>query len=348
MEYPVSLNALLESTDLKYRWINIGRGIRSINSELFDAIETCHTPYPWPLAYQAWFALIVWNPSKEQEHTIWFFKLPLDEQGLIIPQARDMLIKELLVMLGIVSTKQASQSSLYTFDPDDDQKAAIHAKVSKMLAEPPSAWYQAVHNYLSDEKSGITWPSLGLQGFADIVERSSEKQINSLLANAISWVDAPVFEAVCNFLKNKKISNHLASAITTRIQQALTNASEEGEALPDSFFCSGITANAQAEITGPFIKCIHAVLTSQAGTHSTVLQNIGLYCWATLKQGELMKVYLDKLASLPDGQAVFNQQIADLMFIPDMRPLVLAQFRNPERSEKLGIAIGGFMSQIRG
>jgi len=356
MEYPTSLNTLLESTGLKYRWINMGRGIRSINSELFDSIEACHTPYPWPLAYQAWFALIVWEPNTKkepsQQHTIWFFKLPLDEQGLIIPQARDMLIKELLVMLGILSSKQAneateeqSQSSLYTFDPDDEQKAAIHAKVSKILAEPPSAWYQAVHTYLSNKSSDIAWTSLGLQGFADIAERTSEKKISSLLASTISWIDAPVFEALCSFLKNKKISTHLASAITARIQQALTNTSEE--TLPASFFCTGIAASAQAETTESFIKCIHAVLTSQAGDQPTVLQSIGLYCWTALKQDELMKVYLDKLASLTDGQAVFNQQVADLMFVPDMRPLILAQFRNPERSEKLGISIGGFMSQVR-
>jgi len=353
MEYPTSLNALLESTDLKYRWINMGRGIRSINNELFQSIEACHTPYPWPLAYHAWFALIVWNPGKDQQHTIWFFKLPLDEQGLIIPQARDMLIKELLVMLGIVSTKhegqakeQPSQSSLYTFDPDDEQKAAIHAKVSKMLAEPPSAWFQAVNDYLANEDPDVAWSSLGLQGFADIAERSSEKQINSLLSTAIRWIEPPVFEALCNFLRNKKISTHLASAITARIQQALTRTSED--TLPDSFFCSGITANAQAETTEAFIKCIHSVINSSAGSQPTVLQSIGLYCWTALKQDEVMKLYLDKLASLPNGQAVFNQQVADLMFVPDMRPLVLAQFRNPERSENLGVSIGGFMSQVRG
>jgi len=351
MDYPKSLNALLESTGLKYRWINMGRGIRSINNELFDSIESCHTPYPWPLEYQAWFALVVWNPGKDQQHTIWFFKLPLDEQGLIIPPARDTLITELLVMLGILTKKtseattQENQSSLYTFDPDDLQKAAIHAKVSKMLAEPPSAWFQTVSDYLSNEKSNITWSSLGLQGFADIAERVSEKQISSLIANALPWVDAPVFEALCNFLKNKKISTHLATAISTRLNQTLSNTQKE--ALPASFFCSGTAATAQAESNESIIQCINNVLASPAGSQTMVLQSIGLYCWTALKQGELMKVYLDKLASLPNGQAVFNQQVADLMFVPDMRSLVLAQFRNPERSEKLGISIGGFMVQVR-
>ncbi len=352
MDYPSSLNALLESTGLKYRWINMGRGIRSISNELFDSIESCHTPYPWPLAYQAWFALVVWNPGKDQQHTIWFFKLPLDEQGLIIPPARDTLIKELLVMLGILSTKKTSeateqenQSSLYTFDPDDLQKAAIHAKVSKMLAEPPSAWFQAVSDYLSNEHSDIAWSSLGLQGFADIVERVSEKQINSLISNAIPRVDAPVFEALCNFLKNKKISVHLATTIASRLNEAISNPSEK--TLPDSFFSSGTAAIARAETAEPIIQCIHDVLTSAAGNQAAILQSIGLHCWAALKQGELMKVYLDKLASLANGQTVFNQQVADLMFVPDMRPFVLAQFRNPERSEKLGCSIGGFMTQIR-
>ena len=352
MDYPASLNALLESTGLKYRWINVGRGIRSINNELFESIESCHTPYPWPLAYQAWFALVVWNPSKDQQHTIWFFKLPLDEQGLIVPPARDTLIKELLVMLGILSTKQQAQtpeqqnqSSLYTFDPDDLQKAAIHAKVSKMLAEPPSAWFQAASDYLSNEHSGIAWSSLGLQGFADIAERVSEKQISSLIANAITWMDAPVFEALCNFLKNKKISAHLASAITTRLKQTLSEPPEE--ALPDSFFSSGTAALAQAETTESITHCLQDVLMSPAGNQPEVLQSIGLHDWKALKQDKLMKVYLDKLAVLPNGQTVFNQQVADLMFVPDMRPFVLAQFRNPERSEKLGIAIGGFMTQVR-
>ena len=347
MEYPTSLNTLLESTELKYRWVNIGRGIRSINNELFNSIEQCKTTYPWPVGYQAWFALIVWNPSQDQQHTIWFFKLPLDEQGLLIPQARDALIKELLVMLGIISTDKDNQSSAYTFDPDNEQKAAIHAKVSKMLAEPPSSWFLPVKEYLSNKKSSVAWSSLGLQGFADITERTSEKAINSLLTDAISWVDAPVFEAVCSFLQNKKISTLLASAICGRIHKALaknqTLTSNNQERLPNSFYQNGVRALAQADITDDVINCIHALLSSPEGEVPSVLQHIELYCWATLKQETLVKLYLNNLASIPEGQSLFNQQVSDLMFVPDMRPLVLAQFRSPERSDNLGIAIGKLM-----
>lgn len=60
-----------------------------------------------------------------------------------------------------------------------------------------------------------------------------------------------------------------------------------------------------------------------------------------------MKQYLDNLSQVPNGQPLFNQQVSDLMFVPDMRPEVLAQFRNPERSESLGVAIGNLMSGMK-
>lgn len=345
MEYPTSLNALLATTGLKYRWVNIGRGIRNINNELFDSIEACQSPYPWPYAYQAWFALIVWNPSQDQQHTIWFFKLPLDEQGLIIPQARDALILELLTMLGITSTEpnNQNQDSRYTFEPDDEQKAAIHAKVSRILAEPPSLWYQPVVDYLSNNDTDINWSTLGLQGFADLIERISESKVASLLADAIPWIAPPVFEAVCGLLQNKKIPPHLAAAVTQRITQALDNSSENE--LPDSFFSNGLRALTQAEPDKNVVQCIQAVLQSPRGVSSAILQSIGIYCWATLKRENLMKDYLDNLASINEGQALFNQQVSDLMFVPTMRPIVLAEFRNPQRSERLGVAIGALMSR---
>mgnify|MGYP000418640764 FL=1 len=61
-----------------------------------------------------------------------------------------------------------------------------------------------------------------------------------------------------------------------------------------------------------------------------------------------MKQYLDNLSQVTEGQVIFNQQVSDLMLVPDMRPEVMAQFRNPERSENLGGAIGRLMSGVTG
>lgn len=347
MEYPTSLNSLLSSTELKFRWVNIGRGIRNITHEQFESFESCQAVYPWPLEYQAQFALIVWNPSQDQQHTIWFFKLPLDEQGLIIPQARDALILELLAMLGITSSKQQNrnESSVYTFEPDDEQKAAIHAKVSKILAEPPSSWFQPVQDYLSNKNSGIPWSNLGLQGFADVVERISEEKIAATLADAISWIDAPVFEALCRFIQHKKAPAILIPAIAKRIRESLSEPHQDE--LPASFYDSAIRAFAQADRSDHVTDSIRLVLTSPLGENTTILKSIGLTCWTHLKQKELMKLYLDKLSQVSDGAPLFNQQLSDLMFVPDMRPEVMAQFRNPERSESLGVAIGRLMSGIK-
>lgn len=348
MEYPTSLNALLASTKLKYRWINIGRGIRNITQAQFDSYESCQAVYPWPVAYQAHFSLIVWNPSQDQQHTIWFFKLPLDEQGLIIPQARDALILELLAMLGITSSEKPNQnqSSEYTFEPDDEQKAAIHAKVSKILAEPPSTWYQPVQQYLSTPSSDVAWSSLGLQGFADIIERLSEDKITTTLTGAIDWVDAPVFEALCHFIQNKKAPAVLVSAIATRVNQSLSE--PDKEALPASFYSSAIRSFSQTTKNEAVLHCIDQILTSSHGKNPEVLHAISFYCWQYLKNMPLMKQYLDNLSQLKNEPHLFNQLVTDLMFVPDMRPEVLAQFRNPERSESLGVAIGRLMSGIKG
>lgn len=348
MEYPTSLNSLLASTKLKFRWVNIGRGIRNITQEQFESFESCQTVYPWPLEYQAQFALIVWNPSQDQQHTIWFFKLPLDEQGLIIPQARDALILELLSMLGITSSQQQNknQSSVYTFEPDDEQKAAIHAKVSKILAEPPSTWFQPVQDYLSSQNSNIPWSTLGLQGFADVVERISEDKIAATIADAMSWIDPPVFEALCRFIQNKKAPAIIVSAIAKRISSSLSDSHQDD--LPTSFYDSAIRGFAQADRCKEVTDSIRLVLSSPQGERAMILNSVGLTCWTHLKQKELMKEYLDKLSQLTDEGALFNRCLSDLMFVPGMRAEVMIQFRNPERSESLGIAIGRLMSGIKG
>ncbi len=69
--------------------------------------------------------------------------------------------------------------------------------------------------------------------------------------------------------------------------------------------------------------------------------------WAVLEDPTIRHNYLLRLAKDPAGQAVFNAVINDALGLPDLRPLIQAELRNPDRPTSLTRAIGGLFSAVR-
>ena len=67
--------------------------------------------------------------------------------------------------------------------------------------------------------------------------------------------------------------------------------------------------------------------------------------WTVLEDEQLQALYLEALSY--HDQAFFNQLFIELVAIPTLRPLLLAQLRNPNRSQQLTQAIGGLFKATK-
>ena len=80
------------------------------------------------------------------------------------------------------------------------------------------------------------------------------------------------------------------------------------------------------------------LLESPLAHNIDLLAAVAARCWNDLQDTQICQPYVEALAGNTLGQDGFNQILADLMFIPGMRPTLLTQLRNPSRTKQLTAA----------
>ena len=336
-----TLTDLLEQSGLTFHWLNAMRGIHSISHTKFKQIERGKQPYPYPVARAAWFTLLIHDDDGGQNHSIWFLKLNLDEQGLIPPTQRDLLIAEFLDTLGLAENKKITrgEASAFSWQPNDEQKAAIHAKSTRLFAEPPSQWYLPVLDYIKKTSSTDGWQSLGLQGFADLASRLDQKNGESLLTEHLKKAHPVVFESFSSYLQNNKTQHKLCKVVADRLLAAPVDAT------PTRFYLKGIQAFGQTSARGMAVDCILRLLKTRLGEDQAFLTQIALCNWTLLENEELGAAYLDKLIDTDSSGQLFQTLVADMIFVPGFRVSLMTLFRAESRSDKLAVAVGQLFNQ---
>lgn len=121
------LTEFLEQTGAKVVAYDIGRRVGAIERADFLAFEQAIRPYPLPMQRKAWFALVQITGDDPQNPLIWFLRLSLDEQGLLVQAERDYLFERLLESAQAHSRGADPQAFLqdnpYAFTPRDDRMA---------------------------------------------------------------------------------------------------------------------------------------------------------------------------------------------------------------------------------
>ncbi len=337
-----TISEFLKSTDANFRIFDLGRRISKLSQDTFLKFEHTEIPYPLPLQQHAWIAVLIFNPKQTEQHLIWFLKLPLDEQGLLVQAARDDFLNRLAKTVGNqLLAKSEEQDPLkdnpFSFTPDQEKMAAFHARATQILKQPPSSFYQPAREYFAGLRGFDQWDQLGLQGIADIVARLDERGNDSLISQAIAKLPTTPLEALCINLEHEQISHTLSQALADRVQIAL-----DDENTTPNLLGTLIRALSQSHSEEIRQQATTSVLQSQHGTHIEVLAAIASRSWKDLTDPKLRKLFMENLASNSAGQDSFNLMVRDLVFIPGMRASIMESFRDPERSEELGIAIGGF------
>lgn len=95
-----TLGKFLRQSGAKYRVFDMGRRVCKLTPEQFVSFDNCQRPYPYPFKRFAQIGIIFWHPQHAENQYVWFLQFPLDEQGLLIPDARDAFLMMLLERLG--------------------------------------------------------------------------------------------------------------------------------------------------------------------------------------------------------------------------------------------------------
>jgi len=345
-----TLSDFFQQSQTQYRIYDMGRGIRKLSHEMFEQFEAGKRPYPYPLQQHAWLGILGWNPNDKAEQFIWFLKFPLDETASLIQATRDDFMARLVQTLGHNiqaahtggELQDGMNESPYGFKPKESAMAAFHAKATAALGQPASRFYEHARNYFHGEPGYDQWAFVGLQGIADVASRLDQDNNQQRVLEALPQLPAPALIALCGFLENETISTELAEALQRRLQEELQNANADIQviaALLRAFACSPGMGLRQA--------AVQAALQSSHAHDVNLLAAIAARNWEVLTDESLARDYVEALAANNLGQEAFTQLMADLLYIPGMRPTLLAQLRNPGRSEALSQAVGAmFNAQI--
>ncbi len=346
-----TLTELLETSGFQPSYFDMGRRVNPIDRAAFLDFECTRSPYPLPLQQQAWFAVLLAEPDNPQgEVSIWFLHLPLDEQCKLQQAVRDDLLQRLLEVTGRnlqaaekgEQLQAALQDNPYAFTPKQERLAVFHAKVNRLLNRPPSRFYAHARSYFCGEIGWDQWPFLGYQGIADLGARFDLEDTSQQLAAAIPQLPGAPLEALCHCLENERVTDEIATALLERMESALNE-----EEIDLQLITAAIRGSSQARSPEIRQRLIERVLQAPCATHSEILAAIAGRAWEGLQETAICRLFLERLAENQEGQALFNQLLSDLMFLPDTRPQVLAGVRDPARSEQLSRAFGALLQGVQ-
>lgn len=338
-----TISEFLEKSGAGYQVFDMGRRVVKINTNEFSDFEGTTKPYPYPLKQHALFAVVFWNPKAAISRYIWFLNLPLDEQGLLVQAARDEFLVMLLERVGeCMLAKENSkhiQGALkdcpYTFKPREEKMAAFTAQVTKNLALRPSKYYDAALAYYTGESDIKGWQSLGMQGIADVAVRLDEVEETLGLIETLHLLPEPPFMMLATFLENAEPEAGIVDIFSQHVAMQLQ---EKEPNIARISACLRAVSN--SPVKGLVDLMVKHVLQHDCSRNIEILATISGRIWRVLEQDLICQLFIDQLAHNSAGQEGFNNLIADVIYLPGMRPHIMRVLRSPNRSNQLSQVVG--------
>lgn len=329
---------LLTHADTAIRIYDMGRRISKLSTSQFARIERQEIPYPAPYMHEAYLGLVLWNPANASENAIWFLRLPLDERGFLAQAARDDLVNRLLQNAsnqqnGMLEGEDALKDNPFVFKPDTEKMAMFHALASRAMKRTPSQGCADAAAYLKGERDTSDWQELALQGIADALLVLKDDHHAALAKRIAEMPDAPL-ATLCTQLEHIQPATDICAVLEQRIKPLLTDSSAS---LQLAALLRGISNSADMELKNGIIDTLLTTAHSQEAEIAVV---IATRFTDQLRSPQRLHPFLEQLATSKAGQAGFSRLVAELMFMPDLRALIMVAFRSPNRSEALSAAIG--------
>ncbi|HCM1331142.1 TPA: DUF3549 family protein [Vibrio parahaemolyticus] len=336
MENIQTLTQLLKNSHCEYQIFDLGRRIKTIDSQLFTDVEKGQCPYPYPMQRKAHLAIAYWNEQKQP--WIWFLKFELDERGLLKQSDIGNFIKYVVEAMGTRLSEEMSEeqqqklsNNPYTFKPSEDKMAVFHSQVRANLDLPTSQYYEHTQHYFTGGLGWENWQTVGLQGITDIAARLGKEQNAVTLRKALNHLPNEPLYALLGALEHVDLQERLAQRIAEKAQQEIHSTE------PDLFLLSALTralAGAPTEVSLPVLE---AILQSPRLSHQEVLIGIAGRAWHLLSDAKIAEQFLLRLAQT-GNQTLFNQLFADLVMLPELR-MVLLPLLHSSPSEELATAL---------
>jgi hypothetical protein len=341
-----TLSEFLTGAGTDFRLYDLGRRLQPLARADFAAIEAGQRPYPWPLQQHAWLAVAYWQRAGLSQPYIWFLKIPLDERGLLSNGAVKHFLAALVEQLGQepyapLSEQQQQQlaGTPFTFQPPQDKLAAFHARLSRDLGRPPSAYYPALLDYLDDPARG-DWQQLGLQGLADLAARlDDDEALAAQLRRSLWRLPEPVRLALLAQCEHHPLPAGLVEDLLGAISGELERANPDEARI--GLLLRATAGSAPSPGRSNKIASLLALAPGQ-----TLMLTLAARLWQELTEESLLLAYLAQLAER--HPALFNGLFAELVSIPALRPLILANLHNPQLPASLRQALGGLFPAARG
>lgn len=330
---PLTLYQFLEQTGARVRAYDLGRRIGPIGRERFLAFEQATAPYPQPMQRKAWFALVQLGAEARDDPLIWFLRLDLDEQGLLVQAERDYLLNRLLESAQASSQGADPQVFLqdnpYAFTPREDRMALFHALLSADLGRPPSRFHAHALDYFLGRPGWEQWGFVGYQGIADLACRHDDEP----LTTAVGHLPTEPLVVLCHCLESRPLSPALAEALIGRLHLATTAQPVEIAVL------TAVLRGLSASVDRPGVaEAIGATLRDPVGGHIEVLAAISGRAWELLLEPSMLQLFLQRLVENAHGQAAFEHCVSDLLSLPQLADPVRSALRSPDQSTELRAA----------
>lgn len=336
-----TLVELLERSGAAVQVYDVGRRVGRLPRTDFVAFERASLPYPLPMQHRAWCGFVQ-LPDPGDNPVIWFLKLDLDEQGLLVQPTRDELLARLLESVIADADGADPQHALNdlpcAFTPAAARMAQFHAQLNVDLGKPPSRFFDHARSYFAGELSWSQWEFIGYQGIADVACRHSAVP----LANAVPHLPEQPLIALCHCLDNQRPQADLVRALIVRLEQEL-QANEPGidrtAALVRALAGAG---------DSPEVQCsLMALLEHPVGREIDILAALSGKLWEALLHPPLMQRYLDRLADNSHGQPAFEACLDDLLSLPSLSAAIRTALRDPQQADHVRAAFGRLLQRAQ-
>lgn len=340
-----TLGQLLEKMGVQARFYDLGRRIEKLSREQFQSFEDLRTPYPRPYLQKALIGVVFWQKETADQPSVWCLRLPLDEQGILVPSERDQFLQHLLVAVGnnLDAAKKNEQLTAvlegnpYVFTPPQEKQAAFNAKIKAALKLTPSQHYAPCLQYFAGDDYN-DWQNLALQGIADVAARWQQSDCHSALIKALPQIPSAVLVSLCQCLEHEGIDLKLSEILSQRLQQAIDSSGDDANHSVTAACLRGLSFSVSATLLQ---SAVDSVLHSGDQLNIEIIATLATRLAPQLLSGGNPLVFMELLAK--HSEASFIGVMSELLYQPALREPFLAAMRLPDRTQELSEAIGALL-----
>lgn len=342
-----SISEFLLHAGTDYLIFDLGRRLSSLDSQTFLDIENGTHIAPFPRQKHAWFGIVFWNKQASEQHYIWFVKLPLDEQGLVVAASRNHFLQIIVDALGQSIAEDSDKHQTlpdnpYSFVPSQSQLAQFNAAVRQSLDLPISKSAEQVIAYMKAPQV-VDWQTIALQGIADIAARlgendRSEDIIELTLQQFSSF--APSFQqSLMEMCESVSLPPHVNNFMLDKID------------IDETVNLAALRGVSQPQKDPSLANKLSLLLQAGKMNRVDILSVIAARHFTQMDE-PLIRTFFEAVAHL-DNDENYNGELfigffTDLVQVPSLRAPMLAMLRAPDRSELLSRCIGKLFAHTKG